>query len=57
MRSLMSQLLPDEEIILRPYQNQAVEDLRQSFMKGNRRLLLQAGTGSGKTIIAAENIP
>ncbi len=56
MRSMLSQLLPDEEIVLRPYQIQAVEDLRRSFMQGNRRLLLQAGTGSGKTIIAAEII-
>ncbi len=56
MRTLMSQLLPDEEIILRPYQTQAVEDLRESFRMGNRRLLLQAGTGSGKTIIASEII-
>jgi len=56
MRSLMSDLLPDEEIILRPYQVDAVENLRRSFMQGNRRLLLQAGTGSGKTIIASEII-
>lgn len=45
-----------EEIKLRPYQVAAVEDLRSSFRDGHRRLLLQAGTGSGKTIIAAEII-
>lgn len=52
----MSQLLPDEEIILRPYQVKAVDDLRDSIRRGNRRLLLQAGTGSGKTIIASDII-
>lgn len=48
--------LPGEPIKLRDYQTQAVEDLRASFRAGNRRLLLQAGTGSGKTIIAAQII-
>ena len=48
--------LPGEPIELREYQTQAVEDLRASFRAGNRRLLLQAGTGSGKTIIAAQII-
>lgn len=47
---------PTEAIELRPYQVDAVERLRDSLRKGNRRLLLQAGTGSGKTIIAAEII-
>lgn len=56
MKNLLADLLPDEEIVLRDYQLKAVEDLRQSFVRGNRRLLLQAGTGSGKTIIAAEII-
>ena len=48
--------VPTEKIILRDYQTKAVEDLRGSFRAGNRKLLLQAGTGSGKTIIAAEII-
>jgi len=56
MRSLLHEYLPQEEIILRPYQTKAVQDLRMSFVEGNRRLLLQAGTGSGKTIIASEII-
>ncbi len=54
--NLLRDLLPDEEIILRDYQVAAVEDLRKSFRAGSRKLLLQAGTGSGKTIIASEII-
>lgn len=45
-----------EPIVLRPYQTKAVEDLRNEVRKGHKRLLLQAGTGSGKTVIAAEII-
>ena len=45
-----------EEIVLRDYQTKAVEDLRGSFRLGHRKLLLQAGTGSGKTIVAAQII-
>lgn len=56
MRGLFHEYLPTEEIVLRDYQNKAVQDLRRSFVAGNRRLLLQAGTGSGKTIIASEII-
>lgn len=39
---------------LRPYQDDAVDDLRQAFAAGHRRLLLQAATGAGKTVIAAQ---
>ena len=38
---------------LRPYQEKAVNDLRESIRRGNRRIILQAATGSGKTICAA----
>lgn len=41
---------------LRDYQVQAVEDLRSSIRKGWKRIILQAPTGSGKTVIAAEII-
>jgi DNA repair protein RadD len=37
--------------ILRPYQVQAVADFEESVAAGQRRLLLVAPTGSGKTII------
>lgn len=37
---------------LRPYQSAAVDALRRSIAAGNRAPLLQAPTGSGKTIIA-----
>lgn len=39
---------------LRPYQISAVNDLRASIIAGHRRPLLQAPTGSGKTIVARE---
>lgn len=43
-------------IELRPYQHLAIENLRTSTRSGNRRILLQASTGSGKTIVACEMI-
>lgn len=41
---------------LRDYQEQALEDIRNSFRKGNKRVLLVAPTGSGKTVIASAMI-
>ena len=38
---------------LRPYQNQAVENLRAEIRSGNRHPVLVAPTGAGKTVIAA----
>jgi primosomal protein N' len=43
-------------IELRPYQNQAIEKLRRAIASGHKRVLLQAATGAGKTIIASEMI-
>jgi len=43
-------------INLRPYQDGAIENLRASIFAGNNRVLLQAATGAGKTIIACEMI-
>lgn len=40
-------------VTLRPYQLQAVEDIRDCYRKGARRVLLQSPTGSGKTITFA----
>lgn len=40
--------------MLRPYQLEAVEGLRESFKKGYKRIVLQAATGSGKTVMASE---
>lgn len=37
-------------IQLHQYQSEAINDMRQSFAKGNKRLLLVMPTGSGKTI-------
>lgn len=41
---------------LRPYQINAVNNLRREVAAGNRRIVLQSPTGSGKTLIAAEMI-
>ncbi len=41
---------------LRPYQTQAISNLRASIASGVRRLILQAATGAGKTMTAAEII-
>ena len=38
---------------LRPYQTRAIESLRESIRRGNRRILLNLPTGAGKTLTAA----
>ena len=43
-------------IELRPYQNGAIENLKSALASGKKRVLLQAATGAGKTIIACEMI-
>lgn len=43
-------------ITLRPYQVDAVDDLRSFARKGHKAIILQAGTGSGKTYMACEVI-
>jgi superfamily II DNA or RNA helicase len=42
------------DIVLRPYQQRAVDDLRQKIASGKKRVVLIAATGSGKTVMAAE---
>jgi len=39
-------------LTLRPYQQQAIVNLRQSYRQKNRRVVLVSPTGSGKTVIA-----
>jgi len=41
---------------LRDYQEIALENLRESMRVGNKRILLVAPTGSGKTVIASAMI-
>ncbi|MEM7218877.1 MAG: DEAD/DEAH box helicase [Pseudomonadota bacterium] len=41
-------------MILRPFQNQALAALRSAVRGGQKRLILCAPTGAGKTVIAAE---
>ena len=38
--------------LLRDYQKKAIEDIRQHFKEGKKKILLVAPTGSGKTVIA-----
>lgn len=42
--------------VLRPHQAKAIDMLRQSLGLGNRRVVLQAATGFGKTLTAAKII-
>ncbi len=41
---------------LRSYQTDAIDKLTASFQKNHRKVILQASTGSGKTVIASELI-
>ncbi|MET0014471.1 MAG: DEAD/DEAH box helicase [Sedimenticola sp.] len=52
----MTDLIPPMEkaFQLRPYQLEAVENLRKAFLRGSRRPLLQLPTGGGKMVIASE---
>ena len=45
-----------EAIRLRNYQIEAIKNLKLSFKKGNKKILLVAPTASGKTIIACDMI-
>lgn len=49
----MLNFVPSKEISLRPYQADAIENLRKGIRAGKRRLLLVAGTGAGKTLTSA----
>lgn len=44
---------PDKQINLRGYQFDAIEALRQAIRDGIKRQILCAGTGAGKTVMAA----
>lgn len=37
---------------LRPYQQEAIDKARQSFMQGNKKIVLTLATGAGKSVIA-----
>ena len=39
------------KVELRPYQNNLISDLRTSIVKGHRKIVLCAPTGSGKTVM------
>jgi DNA repair protein RadD len=43
-------------IKLRPYQEESIDNLRGLLRQKNKRLLLQASTGAGKTVIASRMI-
>lgn len=52
MRDLLAQEAQPKA--LRPHQEKALAMLRQSLASGNRRVVLQAATGFGKTVVAAK---
>ena len=43
-------------MILRDYQTEAIENVRESIRAGNKRVIIQASPGAGKTILAASII-
>uniref|UniRef100_UPI0026238FF7 DEAD/DEAH box helicase family protein n=1 Tax=Ferrovum sp. TaxID=2609467 RepID=UPI0026238FF7 len=43
-----------DELVLRPYQQRAIAELRQKFATGHRKLMLYAPTGAGKTQTSAD---
>lgn len=43
-------------IDLRPYQQEAIDLLRESFSKGNKRVILSLPTGAGKTVVFCEMV-
>ncbi|WP_374322857.1 DEAD/DEAH box helicase [Brevundimonas sp.] len=45
-----------QDIVLRPYQGSVIDRLRDKVMARLRRLILCAGTGAGKTVMAAHLI-
>jgi DNA repair protein RadD len=49
----MLNFTPSREICLRDYQAAAIDGLRDKIRAGQRRLILCAGTGAGKTLTAA----
>lgn len=53
---MFSSLKTPKEIILRPYQEQAIESLREGVRQGYMNQLLCAATGSGKTVLASHLI-
>lgn len=51
--TITDELEPPKEIVLRDYQEKAIQDLREGIAKGQKRLILCAGTGAGKSLTAA----
>ena len=43
-------------IDLRPYQRDAINQLRESFSKGNKRVILSLPTGAGKSVVFSEMV-
>lgn len=49
----MQQVVGWKDIVLRDYQEAAVEAVRERIRSGKKRIILCAGTGAGKTVIAS----
>lgn len=45
-----------QHIVLRPYQEEAIEDIRAEYRSGHKSVLFQAPTGMGKTVLAASMV-
>lgn len=50
----MLNFVAPKDIVLRPYQTDAIEALRAQIRDGKRRLILCAGTGAGKTLTSGK---
>ncbi len=50
----MLNFVAPKDIVLRPYQTDAIEALRAQIREGKRRLILCAGTGAGKTLTSGK---
>jgi len=54
MRDLLSSPIQPKRKTRRPHQERAIQLLRASLGKGNRRVVIQGPTGFGKTLVAAK---
>jgi superfamily II DNA or RNA helicase len=44
-------MMKNESLILRPYQSKGLEEIREHYSRGEKRVLLHLATGAGKTLL------